>query len=104
MLIFCSFLFLWFLFLSQSVSFIYFKFLGTINKEPLSRLTDFVHYVKAPPPHCSYQIVSTWMQYQPKLNEKYMPFLFLHCISSFESTSYKNVQDSDTSFTDKRIN
>ena len=26
---------------------------------------------------------------QPKSNEKYIPFL--HCISSFEGTSYKNL-------------
>ena len=31
------------------------------------------------------------MKYQPKLNEKHMPFL--HCISSFEGTSYKHLKD-----------
>ena len=35
------------------------------------------------------------MKYQPKLNEKYMPFL--HCISSFEGTSYKHLKDTATS-------
>ena len=30
-----------------------------------------------------------WMEYQPKTNEKCTPFL--HCISSFEGTSYKNL-------------
>ena len=29
------------------------------------------------------------IEYQPKSDEKYMPFL--HCISSFEGTSYKNL-------------
>ena len=30
-----------------------------------------------------------WMEYQPKSNEKYVPFL--HCISSFEGSFYKKV-------------
>ena len=32
---------------------------------------------------------SKWIEYKPKSNEKCMPFL--HCISSFEGSSYKNV-------------
>ena len=35
--------------------------------------------------------MSSWMEYQAKLNEKYMPVLF--CISSFEATSYKKLHD-----------
>ena len=38
-----------------------------------------------------------WMEYQPKSNEKYVPFL--HCISSFEGTFYnKMVQPPDLLF------
>ena len=35
------------------------------------------------------------MEYQPKLNEKYTPSL--QCISSFQGTSHKNLQDTATS-------
>ena len=35
------------------------------------------------------------MDYQPKLNKKDTPFLY--CISSFEGTSYKNLEDTATS-------
>ena len=35
------------------------------------------------------------MEYQPKLKEKYTPSLL--CISSFQGTSYKNLQDTATS-------
>ena len=31
----------------------------------------------------------SWMEYQPKLNQKYIPFL--SCISNFEGTSYKSL-------------
>ena len=34
------------------------------------------------------------MEYQPKTNGKCTPFL--HCISSFEGTSYKNLEDTTT--------
>ena len=37
----------------------------------------------------------SWMEYQAELNEKYTPVL--HCISSFEGTSYKKLQDMTTS-------
>ena len=33
--------------------------------------------------------MSSWMEYQWKLNEKHMPFLFVDCVSSWEGTSYK---------------
>ena len=36
------------------------------------------------------------IEYQPKSNEKYIPFL--HCISSFEGPFYKNLQDSHQVF------
>ena len=34
------------------------------------------------------------IEYQPKSNEEYITFL--HCISSFEGTSYKNLYDAAT--------
>ena len=34
------------------------------------------------------------MEYQPKSNEKYTPIL--HCISSFEGTFYKKIEDTTT--------
>ena len=34
------------------------------------------------------------IEYQPKSNEEYITFL--HCISSFEGTSYKNLYDTAT--------
>ena len=36
------------------------------------------------------------MKHQPKLNEKYMASL--HCMSSFEVTSYNNLKDTATKF------
>ena len=33
--------------------------------------------------------MSNWMEYQTKINKKYTPVL--HCISSFEGTSYKKL-------------
>ena len=47
--------------------------------------------IKKNNPLCSYQTVSSQMEYQAKLNENYMPFLF--CISSFEVTSQKKLHD-----------
>ena len=52
-----------------------------------------------PPPHppppiplfLTDNIKSIWMEYQAKINEKYRPVL--QCISSFEGTSYKKLQD-----------
>ena len=38
---------------------------------------------------CHYQIISIRKEYQRKLNENYVPFL--HGISRFEGTSYKNL-------------
>ena len=35
------------------------------------------------------EIVSIWMEHQPKLNEKYTPSL--RCMSSFEGTLYSNL-------------
>ena len=49
---------------------------------------------KPPPPPCSYWTITTWMEHQSKLNEKYTSFL--HCMSSFESISYK--KDTATKF------
>ena len=40
-------------------------------------------------PYCSKQTISKEIEYQPKSNEKNIPFL--HCISSFEGTSYKSL-------------
>ena len=56
----------------------------------MSCLTDFFCQVKKANP-CSKRPILSWMEYQEKLNEKYT--LVLHCISSFEGTSYKNLQD-----------
>ena len=44
--------------------------------------------------HCSKQTISKWIEYQPKSNEKKIPFL--NCILSFEGTFYKNLQDTTT--------
>ena len=38
--------------------------------------------------------ITRWIVYQTKSNEKYMSFL--HYISSFEGTSYKNLKDRAT--------
>ena len=51
---------------------------------------------KSCPPHpCSLQTIPSSLEYQPELNEKYMPFLYY--ISSSDGTSYKHFYDTATS-------
>ena len=53
-------------------------------------LNGFCQLSESPPPYpCSLRTMAKWIEYQPKLNERYIPFL--QCISSFEGTSYKNL-------------
>ena len=47
------------------------------------------------PIRCSWRTISRLMVYQAKLNEKYTSVL--RCISNFQGTSYKNLQDTATS-------
>ena len=42
-------------------------------------------------PQLSTDNISRWIVNQTKQNEKSMPFI--HCISSFEGTSYKNLEE-----------
>ena len=54
-------------------------------------LNRFCPLSKRRHPICSWRTISKWMEYLLKSNRKYIPFL--HCISSFDGTSYKNLSD-----------
>ena len=60
----------------------------------LNRFCLVVKLTPLPQPVLNAWTISRLIKYQPKSNEKYMPFL--HWISSFEGNSCKNLKDTAT--------